>query len=68
MSRLNRQIEEAVYNIKPEDYDESGDLKTPNYLEVVGSGGEYTDHRGVPGLKAIEEVFERGPSEEEDKH
>lgn len=26
-SRLNRQIEEAIYNIKPEDYNEEGDLK-----------------------------------------
>lgn len=26
-SRLNRQIEEGVYNIKPEDYNEEGELK-----------------------------------------
>lgn len=26
-SRLNRQIEEAIYNIRPEDYNEEGDLK-----------------------------------------
>jgi len=30
MSRLNRQIEEAIYNIKPEDYDAEGDLKMPH--------------------------------------
>lgn len=51
MSRLNRQIEEAVYNIKPEDYDESGDLKTPNYLEVIGGGGGYGEHNFSGGLK-----------------
>ena len=27
MPRLNRQIEEGVYNIKPEDYNEEGELK-----------------------------------------
>ena len=48
MSRLNRQIEEAVYNIKPEDYDELGDLKTPNYLEVIGGGGAA---KSVSGLR-----------------
>ena len=26
MSRLNRQIEEGVFNIKPEDYNEEGEL------------------------------------------
>jgi hypothetical protein len=26
-NRLNRQIEEGVYNIKPEDYNEAGELK-----------------------------------------
>lgn len=31
--RLNRQIEEGVYNIKPEDYDENGELK--EIFEVV---------------------------------
>ena len=28
-SRLIRQIEEGIYNIKPEDYDEAGDLRVP---------------------------------------
>ena len=28
-SRLNRQIEEAIYNIKPEDYKEDGELREP---------------------------------------
>jgi len=29
-SRLNRQIEEGIYNIKPEDYNEDGELKSPS--------------------------------------
>ena len=29
ISRLNRQIEEAIYNIKPEDYNDEGQLKEP---------------------------------------
>ncbi len=28
-SRLIRQIEEGIYNIKPEDYNEEGELKEP---------------------------------------
>ncbi len=33
--RLNRLIEEGVYNIKPEDYDEGGDLKQANDTGVI---------------------------------
>lgn len=33
-SRLNRQIEEAMYNIKPEDYNAEGELKEPNIDDI----------------------------------
>ena len=33
--RLNRLIEEGVYNIKPEDYDEGGELKQANDTGVI---------------------------------
>lgn len=39
-SRLNRQIEEATYNIKPEDYNEEGELKE----EAIPVGGEIIEH------------------------
>ena len=38
--RLNRQIEEAIYKIKPEDYNEEGDLKE----EAIPVGGEVIEH------------------------
>ena len=40
MPRLNRQIEEATYNIKPEDYNEEGELKE----EAIPVGGEVIEH------------------------
>lgn len=33
-SRLIRQIEEGIYNIKPEDYNEEGALKSPSELKA----------------------------------
>ena len=40
--RLNRQIEEGVYNIKPQDYNEEGELKS----EFVGGAGTNNSNDG----------------------
>jgi hypothetical protein len=43
--RLNRQIEEAIYNIKPEDYNEDGELKEEGYVIIGGVIDKHFDEK-----------------------
>lgn len=49
-SRLIRQIEEGVYNIKPEDYDETGDLKIQVH-EENNANDKYKNNMDMPFQK-----------------
>lgn len=55
-SRLNRQIEEGIYNIKPEDYNAEGELKEP-VVEEFAKGSFFEHNKEIN--EQNEPLFER---------